>query len=309
MGWVKKGLVFCPDGNQWWSRKYAMYPSPVYIPEENCIRVFYGTVDSEFYGRTSYVDLNPDNPGEIIHINDKYVLDLGTMGTFDDCGVTPASIVKNDDRYFLYYSGFCRSHKSPYHIFSGLSISQNARDFEKFSNVPVLDRTNLEYFDRAGQSVIYDNGVYKTWYVSGVRWEKLNTNLFVNKDMPVHIIRFATSSDGISWQSVDNPCIDFQSEDEFGFGRPWVYKDNDLYKMYYSIRSRTKPYKMGYAESLNGRDWERKDESVDLQVSQEGWDSEMICYGAVINVKNRNFMFYNGNNHGETGFGYAEYIA
>lgn len=309
MSWIKKGLIFCPDGSHWWSKKYAMYPSPVYLPDKACIRVFYGTVDNDFYGRTSYVDLSSDNPAEVLYKNDNYVLDLGIRGTFDDCGATPASIIKADNHYFLYYSGFCRSHKSPYQIFSGLAVSENAQDFEKYSNVPVLDRTNLEYFDRAGQSVIFDDGVFKSWYVSGVKWEKLNTNLFSDKDMPVHIIRYATSTDGINWLSVEKPCIDLSNEDEFGFGRPWVFKENNTYKMYYSIRSKTKPYKMGYAESVNGFDWERRDNDLGLEVSPTGWDSEMICYGAVLKVNDRKFMFYNGNNHGETGFGFAEFVS
>ena len=36
-----------------------------------------------------------------------------------------------------------------------------------------------------------------------------------------------------------------------------------------------------------------------------GWDSKMICYAAVIDVKGQRLMFYNGNRHGESGFGVA----
>ncbi|MFQ5751293.1 MAG: hypothetical protein ACE5HI_04785, partial [bacterium] len=64
--------------------------------------------------------------------------------------------------------------------------------------------------------------------------------------------------------------------------------------------------RIGYAESENGLDWIRKDEEVGIEVSDEGWDSEMICYPAVISVNGTTYMFYNGNNNGETGFGYAQ---
>jgi predicted GH43/DUF377 family glycosyl hydrolase len=308
MEWIKKGLIFCPDGQNWWSTRYAMYPTPIYLPELNCIRVYYGTIDSEFYGRTSFIDLNADDPKQIHSNSNEVVLDLGIRGTFDDCGATPASILKIEGEYYFFYSGFCRSHKSPYQIFSGLAISKDAQTFQKFSKVPVLDRTDLEYFDRAGQSVIFDEGIYKSWYVSGVAWETLNTSLYSNKDMPVHTIRYATSKDCINWIAEPEPSINFLNEEEFGFGRPWVYKDGNIYKMWYSIRNRNLPYKIGYAESLNGIDWIRKDSQVGIEVSEHGWDSEMICYGAVINVKGRTFMFYNGNNHGDTGFGYAEFL-
>ena len=47
---------------------------------------------------------------------------------------------------------------------------------------------------------------------------------------------------------------------------------------------------------------------MQIDVSPTGWDAEMICYPAVINVKGKTYLFYNGNNNGETGFGVAELI-
>lgn len=305
MEWIKKGLLYCPDSNVWWSKQYAMYPTPFFIPEKNIIRVFFGTVDENFYGRTSYIDVNADDPSQIVNNPKNYILDLGIKGTFDDCGVTPASAININNKLHFYYSGFCRSHMSPYHIFSGLATSEDGESFKKYSKVPVMDRTDLEYFDRAGQSVIFDEGIYKSWYVSGVKWETLNTALFKNKPMPVHIVRYATSKDGINWTALEKPSIDLANEEEFGFGRPWVWKDGETYRMWYSIRCKNSPYRMGYAESKNGIDWTRKDDEVGIKVSESGWDSEMVCYGAVIKVKNKTFMFYNGNNHGATGFGLA----
>jgi hypothetical protein len=306
MEWIKKGQLFNPDGSLWWSKKYALYPSPAYLPEKNIIRVFYGTVDDNFYGRTSYIDVSADDPMKIVNDPKDFVIDLGIKGTFDDCGATPACAINIGGKDFLYYSGFCRSHASPYHIFSGLAIADENGVYKKYSKVPVLDRTDLEYFDRAGQSVIADEGVYKSWYVSGVKWDVINSKLFNNKQMPVHTIRYASSLDGIHWTGEEVPCFEFEGEEEFGFGRPWVWKDGNLYRMWYSIRKRNLPYSMGYAESLDGLHWNRKDKEVGIKVSESGWDSEMICYGAVLKVKNKTYMFYNGNNQGMTGFGLAE---
>ena len=304
MKWIKKGHLFSPDNTVWWSKKYALYPTPFYIKEKEIIRVFFGTVDENFYGRTSYIDVNANNPSEIINVAKNYVLDLGTKGTFDDCGATPACAIKVNSKTHLYYAGFCRSHQSPYHIFSGLAVSTDNDNYQRYSNVPVLDRTSKEYFDRAGQTVIYDEGLYKSWYVSGVRWETINSSLYNAKVMPVHTIRYATSKDGIKWVSGEDPCFGFKGE-EFGFGRPWVIKEGGLYRMWYSIRDKNLPYKMGYSESKDGITWERKDYEVGIKKSNEGWDSEMVCYGAVIIVNNQTYMFYNGNNQGETGFGLA----
>jgi hypothetical protein len=76
--------------------------------------------------------------------------------------------------------------------------------------------------------------------------------------------------------------------------------------MWYSLRRKNITYRIGYAESKDGIHWERKDNEAGIDVSENGWDSEMICYPAVIKVKGKTYLFYNGNNNGVTGFGYAE---
>ena len=42
-----------------------------------------------------------------------------------------------------------------------------------------------------------------------------------------------------------------------------------------------------------------------IDVSDDGWDSEMICYPFVFDHKGERYMLYNGNDYGKTGFGLA----
>jgi hypothetical protein len=141
------------------------------------------------------------------------------------------------------------------------------------------------------------------WYVSGLGWITLGETKY-----PTYVIRYAESADGVVW-SADNPvCFNFKDDKEFGFGRPWVIKEKGIYKMWYSIRSRSSPYRIGYAESKNGVDWTRKDEETGIDVSEHGWDSEMICFPCIIRIGETKYMFYNGNQHGKTGFGLAELV-
>ena len=58
-------------------------------------------------------------------------------------------------------------------------------------------------------------------------------------------------------------------------------------------------------ESKDGLNWIRKDNEVGITVSNEGWDSEAICYPYVFDYNERRYMLYNGNNYGKTGFGLA----
>jgi hypothetical protein len=77
--------------------------------------------------------------------------------------------------------------------------------------------------------------------------------------------------------------------------------------MWYSYRGNKKitTYRIGYAESENGLSWKRKDDKAGIDVSSKGWDSEMICYPFVFMHGGKQYMLYNGNGFGITGFGIA----
>lgn len=76
--------------------------------------------------------------------------------------------------------------------------------------------------------------------------------------------------------------------------------------MWYSFRSGSgSPYRIGYASSCDGEHWLRDESDSGIDVSDSGWDSEMICYPFVFKHKNNYYMLYNGNGYGRTGFGMA----
>jgi hypothetical protein len=64
-------------------------------------------------------------------------------------------------------------------------------------------------------------------------------------------------------------------------------------------------YRLGYAESIDGLRWARKDNEVGIDRSETGWDSVMMCYPYIYEHKGRKYLFYNGNGFGESGLGYA----
>ena len=55
----------------------------------------------------------------------------------------------------------------------------------------------------------------------------------------------------------------------------------------------------------NGIKWVRKDNDIGIDVSKKGWDSQMISYPSIVKYKDKVYMFYNGNDYGKDGFGYA----
>ena len=77
--------------------------------------------------------------------------------------------------------------------------------------------------------------------------------------------------------------------------------------MWYSYRGQPsiKTYRIGYAESTDGINWARMDDKAGIDVSESGWDSQMVCYPFVFDHQGERYMLYNGNDYGKTGIGLA----
>jgi hypothetical protein len=299
MRWQKLGLIYRPRGDRWWARTHAYLPTALGI-DDRVIRVYCAGLDTERRGRIGYVDLNAEDPRQILDEAEEPVLDIGEPGTFDDSGVSPSCVVTVEDTQYLYYVGWQKCERVPYMLFTGLAVLQGNGKFARVFPTPVLDRTPEEPFLRSAASVLRDGGVYRAWYVSGLGWREMG-----GRTLPTYLIRHAESEDGVRWRSAGGACIAPRDEDEFGFGRPWVVKDDGVYRMWYSIRRRSVPYTIGYAESWDGIHWERMDHAVGIAPSESGWDSEMVCFPCVVDAAGQRYLFYNGNRHGLEGFGCA----
>lgn len=302
MIWRKLGVVYRPDGAMDWAVSHASLPTPLKLNTGD-IRLYLSFRDKDNVGRVGYVDVSADDPLKILSISKRPVLDVGLPGTFDENGVVPTCIVNaSPDTKYLYYVGFELGTKIRYRLLTGLAVSHDGgKTFHKLRQTPILERSEKELYFRCGPFVLKDGNLFKMWYVAGSSW-----TVVAGKEVPVYELKYLESVDGISWDPSGRSCLNLCDPDEHGFGRPFVVKEDGLYKLFYSIRRRSlAAYSLGYAESRDGISWQRHDHLLNLDVSREGWDSEAISYSAVIKVKDRTYMFYNGNNFGETGFGVA----
>lgn len=168
-----------------------------------------------------------------------------------------------------------------------------------------MDRKNGDLYARCGVNVIKDMGRYKMWYIGSYEagWTLSNGKL-----RPYYIMKYMESEDGIHWDSDPVTCMDYKCADEHGFGRPFVWKDGGIYRMMYSIRTYSRGYRIGYAESADGIHWVRKDEEAGIDVSSSGWDNQNLAYPYLYQYKEKRYLFYNGNGCGKTGVGYAQLI-
>jgi hypothetical protein len=263
-------------------------------------RIYCAGRDAEGRSQIGFVDLSMAPGHEVLSVSPSPALSLGALGTFDDSGVMNACIVEREGTLYLYYVGMTTGKTVPFRSFTGLATSRDGLSFTRVSRSPILERDEVDpYLTAASFAMPYDNG-WHLWYTSGVRWE-------LEAGVPKHFyhIKYASSRDGVTWERRGIVCIDFRPG-EYAIARPFVIHEDGVFKMWYSYRGRS--YRIGYAESFDGMIWERKDDCVGIDVSDSGWDSEMICYASVFDYGGERYMLYNGNAYGKTGFGLARLV-
>lgn len=305
MKWLKQGVVWCPDGRATWARSHATCPTPIWLPGGS-LRVYLQCRDASNVGRVGWVDLDPDDPRRVIRAAREPALDIGRAGAFDDNGVFPTCVLaRPDGTLFLYYVGFELCHHIRYRLLTGLAVSNDlGESFQRLSEVPILERSAAEPHFRCGPWVVEQADGFRMWYVAGGGWQEAG-----GKSMPVYDIRHAESADGMTWPAQGQVVLPLMSPDEHGFGRPYVVRDGSAWHMYYSIRHMQTPhYRLGFATSTDGLNWDRHDSRLDLTISPGTWDGECIEYAAPIEAAGRSWLLYNGNDFGGTGFGIAQRV-
>jgi hypothetical protein len=302
--WRKGGLVLDARDVGGAAASHAQTPTPLVL--EDRIRVYFAPRDADGRSFTAFADLDLHDPRRVLHVHAAAVLDPGRPGTFDDEGIMPSSALADGGRVLLYYSGWNQRKTVPYHNSTGLAESSDGgASFRRVCEGPVLERTPEEPYLAVTPSVLRENGAWRVWYVSGLRWESIE-----GRYEPVYVIKTARSADGIHWERPNLTCIAQRHALE-AFSRPWVIRLGEAYRMWYchrhsvNYRDGAGSYRLGYATSSDGSRWIRRDEEAGLDVSGEGWDSTMICYPSVVQVGGRLIMFYNGNGFGRGGFGVA----
>lgn len=310
MAWVKGGLIYEPGGRLPWARSHAQVPTVDVIDAERW-RIYFSTRDEQNRSLTTYIDVSSEDPQRILYEHPEPILPLGAPGAFDDCGVMPAWLVDVGEVKYLYYSGWSVRDVVPYEIQVGLALSWDGGEtWKKHSDQPLLGRIPTEPFLTSTPGVRREDGLWRAWYMSGTRWEAIGDRV-----ESFYHLKYAESEDGISWKRDGIVAIDYKSCDEGGIVRPSVIKEGDRYRMWFSYRGgagfrekRAQGYRIGYAESDDAVHWTRDDEQAGIDVSDEGWDSQMIAYPYVFEHGGDRYMFYNGNAFGQAGFGYATWV-
>jgi hypothetical protein len=303
--WKKKGLIYNVGGTSEWNKSHAQVPVADVLLDR--IRIYYATRNLSGKSNVSFIEVDKKDPQKILFESKTPLFDFGKIGSFDDSGIMPSCIINVADKKYMYYIGWTTRQTVPYQNAVGLAISEDdGRSFHKLSEGPIISVNQKEPYFSGTSYVMFDNNLFKMWYLSCIGWE-----LIEGKPEPFYNIKYSESPDGINWSQKGKVAIQLHS-DEGGLASAAVVKQGNLYKMWFGKRkisgyrnSRENSYRIGYAESLNGIDWERKDNLAGIDISDTGWDCEMISYPYIIDYESTILMLYNGNGFGKTGFGYA----
>ena len=194
----------------------------------------------------------------------------GKDGEYDDYGAM-VSWLKRDaaGRILCYFVGWNRPVNVAFRNCIGVALNGH-----KLYG-PLKDR-NL--YDTVGVGACCDG---LRWYVSLLGWERRDLRL----EPRYHIVNGNPHS----------PAITFKNhETEWAIARPCVIQDGDLYRMWYCYRGLE--YRIGYAESKDGLQWERKDEEAGITIGEHGaFDDEAVAYPHVFDSDGQRYMLWTGN--------------
>ena len=310
--WKKLGKIFDPRDfrKPQWLHEYAQAPSVVIF--EAFIRIYFSCrpapdANGQFVSYSAYVDLDRHDLTRTLRVSDEPVLTLGERGTFDEFGTYPISVIKDGDILRAFYGGWTRCESVPFNVAIGAAISHdNGESFQKLGSGPALSYSLDEPFILSGPKIRKFNDTYYLFYIAGREWI-----LAEGRPEPVYKIRMASSHDGIEWTKLNRDLIESRIEPREAQASPDVFFANGKYHMFFCYRYSTgyrghsRGYRIGYAQSSNLVDWHRDDDSAGIDVSIDGWDSEMISYPHVFTVDGKTYMAYLGNQVGRYGFGIA----
>ena len=302
MKWRKLGHIFTANNHSSWMHSHAMIPIAEQL-DGDMYRIYFSPRDMQNRGHGGYLDIDMRDPLKVQYLHAKPILEPGELGAFDDSGALPNSIVNVSGRKFLYYTGINLGVTVKIRNSIGLAEwCEEENSFVRLFRGPVIDRTkNLPHFV-ATPEVVCEKGHYRAWFTACQYWKagEVEAKHFYN-------LEYAESEDGIHWNRPGTTAIDFDSPHEYALGVPRVMKDPDGYKMWFCSRATESipTYRIRHAVSHDGITWERKPGLLELDVSEAGWDSEMVCYPFIFDHAGHRYMLYNGNGYGKTGFGLA----
>lgn len=314
--WKKQGLLFDqtliadrPD----WMVSFSQAPNVIIF--DDFVRVYFccrpaPDAHMQFVSYCAFVDLARNDLFTVKALSTKPVLALGGLGAFDEFGTYPVSVMRDGDDVVAIYGGWSRCESVPFNISLGLARSKDGGvSFEKYGTGPILSHSPDEPFVVTSPKIRKYGDTWYLAYTAGRRW------ILAEDGRPeiIYKLRMATSKDGINWIKQNIDIVENKLGDDEAQACPDIFLANGKYHLFFCFRegldfrdNRARSYRIGYASSKDLLNWRRDDSFINLDVSETGWDSEMVAYPTVFELDGSIYMMYAGNGNGRTGIGLAK---
>ena len=313
MKWKKLGKIFDPTEHTLLDGCVEFAQSPQALVFPDFVRAYFSTrardSSGKYVSHVAFADFDKQF-SRVLDVSRHPVIDTGGLGCFDEHGIFPLNPVRDGDRVLAYTTGWNRRISVSVDTAIGLAISTDeGRTFRRLGPGPVMCSSLHEPFLVADAFVTVYGGTYHMRYIYGTRWAAAAEGQAPDR---VYKIGHATSADGISWIKQGKQLVGDRLGESECQALPTVIRIADRYHMFFCYRqqfgfrkSREHGYRIGYAFSDDLMNWTRDDENAGIDVSADGWDSEMQCYPSVFACDHKTYLLYNGNEFGRFGFGLA----
>lgn len=298
--WRKLGLLYCPSSLNRHPKllSHAANPLPVHI-DENLYRIFFSSRDEKNRSSVGAVDI--DIVKRIV-IKEHFApfFEHGAEHSFFADGISIGNCYSVNNINYMLFMGWQNPIGGHWRGDIGRFIVEKNLTLSLDSDKPFMACNSVDTISLSYPWVNKNkHGDFDMWYGSTNTWDAGNGEM-------LHVINYALSVDGHNW-SRKGLAVPFELGVAQAFSRPCVVDGlQGGYEMWFSYRNgKGDSYRIGLAVSTDGQSWTLALDKVGIDISSDGWDSEMIEYPFVFDHGGQRYMLYNGNSYGKTGFGLA----
>jgi predicted GH43/DUF377 family glycosyl hydrolase len=203
------------------------------------------------------------------------VLTVGSSGTWDSDSVNDPWVIWDGTQYQMWYTGWSGNGQRAQ---IGYATSPDGTHWVKFGGNPVLP--DEQWVSRP--TVITGSGQLVMYYAGRT------------SDTGASTVLIATSRDGISWsKGSSRPTIPVGSWDS-GHYVGSVNVVNNTFLMLYWSKTGNDNFKIGYASSADGINWDPNPSNPIIASGSESWDKAGVAWAMMIPVKNYFYVYYVG---------------
>jgi predicted GH43/DUF377 family glycosyl hydrolase len=306
--WEQKGQILAPGFAGTLSKYRISAPDAVKLPDGR-LRLYVWGVEKKHYIYAA--EASAADPYHWKLLKSEPMLGPDPTGKLRDVGASfPFVVPRSGAPWLMYYAMWGSwAKRGELSNRTGLAVSNDEGVSWEVLKEPLLPLGAAGEFDAGitGSVCVLQTAPekYQMWYTAGERYQDIEG---FHRGI-VHI-GHATSRDGIEWtktpRPVLSPRLDAVTPFEAVVSKPCVLLIDGTYHMWMSVYSMSgKGYRIGYARSKDGVNWERFADEEILPLKLKGFETKTQFYPNVIEMGDELWMFYAANVPGGTGIGLA----